>query len=302
MKQGHILMDQPNYEENLRQEAEIWGRIAEEHAVEIPPDWKYRRYVRYNVLMYTAEIEALFKHIRPGMKVLELGCSSGWLTTGLARCGAETHGIDISESAINMARNYAETIKNEISGTLTYEVADLNTVELAEEQYDIITVKGTLHHLPNTKHLMNQIHHALKPGGLLWICDFDGDETLRTALAAGVFLFFLPTKVSYREKALGLLRFGVHSPSRVKMSMETEGLSPFEGAGREHDWLALTRKTFSIEREIRLPAITVFLEGEIKMGQRAGMLVLRVIRTLDRLMVRTHLICSTSVIVYARKQ
>jgi SAM-dependent methyltransferase len=235
------------------------------------------------------------------MDALELGCGSGWLTLALAQRGAHATGLDISEQALDVGRRYYESIRADVPGSVEYRAADLNALALPPEAYDIIAVKGTLHHLLRVDHVIAQLYQALRPGGLLWVSDSDGEEALPTVLAAGALMFVLPTHVSYRAKFAGLLRFGARAPSRIKASIEAEGLSPFEGAGREHDWVALIGERFTVEQRIPAPAITGYLTHQVRLPDAAALPLLRALCALDRRLVRWGVLRSTGVIIYARK-
>ncbi|MCB9455423.1 MAG: class I SAM-dependent methyltransferase [Anaerolineaceae bacterium] len=290
-----------DYEQQLAGEAELWGRDAERQSQSTPPDWRYHRSLRHNVIYHQADIDAFLEHIQPGMNTLELGCASGWLTLAMAQRGANATGMDISDKALNVARRYYESIQDSVSGAVTYQAADLNMLELPPETYDVVAVKGTLHHLVRMDHVIAQIHKALKPGGLLWASDSHGEESLPTVLVASGLMFVLPTHVSYGEKFRGLLRFGLKSPSRIKASIEAEGLSPFEGAGREHDWVRLTGERFTIERRIDAPAVTGYITHQVKLPDWVALPLLRGLCAVDRLLVRLRLLRNTGVILYARK-
>lgn len=125
---------------------------------------------------------------------------------------------------------------------------------------------------------------------------------MSTALVASGLMFVLPTVVSYRDKISGLMRFGTRAPSRIKASIEAEGLSPFEGAGREFDWLALIGERFEVVQQALSPAVTGYITHQIKLPDRAALPLLRALCVVDRLLVRLHLLHSTSVILYARKR
>lgn len=290
-----------DYEQQLAQEAELWGSDAERSAQTVPPDWRYHRHLRHNAIYHTHDIDEFLSHIQPGMNVLELGCASGWLTLAMAQRGARAEGIDISEKALNIARRYYDSIRDSVGGSVTYRAADLNALQLSAETYDVIAVKGTLHHLMRMDHVIDEIHKALKPGGLLWVSDSDGEEAMSTALVASGLMFVLPTHVSYREKISGLIRFGTRAPSRIKASIEAEGLSPFEGAGREHDWVKLITQRFEIERRIDSPALTGYITHQIKMPDALALPLLRALCAVDRLLVRLKILRNTGVILYARK-
>ncbi|RMG84923.1 MAG: hypothetical protein D6712_10380, partial [Chloroflexi bacterium] len=107
--------------------------------------------------------------------------------------------------------------------------------------------------------------------------------------------------VSYREKLGGLLKFGMRAPQRIRASMEAEGLSPFEGAGREHDWLKLVQGRFTIERQMRKPAVTGYLAHQISLPDAIALPLLRVIKVVDITLVKLRILHSTGLVVYARK-
>src|SRR5690606_24495673 len=109
-----------SYEQKLAEEAALWGDVAEEHARTTPPDWKYHRLLRHNIIYHTADIDEFLSHIQPGMNTLELGCASGWLTLAMAQRGAHATGMDISEQALSVAQSYYNTIQDSVSGRVSY--------------------------------------------------------------------------------------------------------------------------------------------------------------------------------------
>ncbi len=294
-------MEDVRYAEKLAKEAEIWGSIAAQQAITLLPDWQYHRALRHNAIMHTPHIAAMLNDVQPGSRVLELGCGSGWLTIGMAQRGARVHGLDIGAKAIEVARSYYESVKDKLSGTATYQVADLNSTDLPIDYYDMVVAKGVLHHLLNLESLIDRVHGALRPGGLLWVSDTNGDEAMPVVLIASVLTFVLPTQVSYHDKIHGLFRFGIRAPERIKLSMQGSGLSPFEGIGRQVDWLALISKRFIIERRIDHPAFTGYVTAEIKLSDRLALPLLHMMYQLDRALVRTKIVRSTGLTLYARK-
>lgn len=294
-------MNGSDYQQRLAQEAELWGADAERSAQHVPPDWRYHRNLRHNAIYHQRDIDEFLGRVQPGMHVLELGCASGWLTLAMAQRGAHATGIDISEKALEVARRYAESIQFSVPGSVVYRAADLNSIELPAAAYDIIAVKGTLHHLLHMEHVIAEMHQALKPGGLLWVSDSEGDESMATVLAASALMFLLPTHVSYRDKIAGLLRFGTRAPARIKASIQAEGLSPFEGAGREHDWVHLISQRFEVERRVNAPAVTGYITHQINLPDTLALPLLRALCAVDHLLVRMSVLRNTGVIIYARK-
>lgn len=296
------MTSDPIYQQKLDAEAAVWGKESEQMARRVPPDWRFIRTLRHNRVAHTTTIDQFLSRIQPGMTTLELGCASGWLTLATAQRGAHATGIDLSQKSLDIAQAYYQSIAQEVPGTVEYRAADLNSLELPAEHYDVIAVKGTLHHLVHLEHVVDQMYQALKPTGLVWIEDANGNESLPVVLIAGGLTLLLPTQVSYREKLRALLRFGLRAPSRVKASIEAEGLSPFEGAGREHDWLKLVRERFSIEYEQNSLAFTGYVTAQLKAPDWIALPILTIIRTVDRGLVRLHLVKSTGITIYARKK
>jgi 2-polyprenyl-3-methyl-5-hydroxy-6-metoxy-1,4-benzoquinol methylase len=294
-------MNETNYEEKLTAEAELWGSEFDRLAQSAPPDWRHYRSLRHNVIMHTADVDELLTHIKPGMRALELGCATGWISLAMAQHGAQVTGSDLSEKSLGTARAYYESIKDQVSGSVQYEQADLNTIQLPENTYDVIVVKAVLHHLINLEHTMTEIHKALKPNGLLWASDTHGDEALSTVLISGALCLFLPTETSYKDKLRALLKFGILAPSRVKASIQAEGLSPFEGAGRDHDWIKLIKQRFSVEQRIEAPAFTGYVTAQLKAPDWFALPLLKMLRWIDLKLVALKLLRNTGVILYARK-
>ena len=72
----------------------------------------------------------------PRGRALDLGCGAGRNAFRLAEAGHQVDAIDISASAINMARTEAEHRGLEVA----WIVADLDDAELQADAYDVITV------------------------------------------------------------------------------------------------------------------------------------------------------------------
>ncbi len=294
-------VEDQDYTERLTQEAAFWGRTAAEGAVATPPEWSAHRRLPWNVVGMREHVDAVLDSIRPGTRALELGCGPGWLTLAMARRGADAHGLDIADEALDIGRARYLEVAPGVPGRVTYERADLNHVRLPAERYDLVVVHGALHHLVGIAPLIDQVHRTLVPGGLFFIKDTNGTERRHTAFAAGLLLGLLPTRVSYRDKLRGLLRVRTGALASIRASMEAEGISPFEGAGRSTDWLALVARRFAIERRVDGPAVTGYIATELRAPEALARPFLRVLGAIDAALVRTRVLRSTALVVYARK-
>lgn len=105
---------------------------------------------------------ALIAHhagLRPGMRVLELGCGSGLFTESFARTGAAVTAIDISSDLLDVARN-----RTAWPLTVNFALADAEDLPFPNEHFDAVVGSSVLHHLrllPATAGLFR----VLRPGG-----------------------------------------------------------------------------------------------------------------------------------------
>jgi SAM-dependent methyltransferase len=127
----------------------------------------------------TAILEAL--PLRPGLRILEIGCGPGALARAVALRIGEGHvlGIDRSATAIAQARAAADDVP---SARLTFRVAEAETFALApgEAPFDLaVAIRvGALdgRHPDAGARALPRIAAALGPGGRLLI---DGGDPLR---------------------------------------------------------------------------------------------------------------------------
>ena len=129
------------------------------------------------------------------IKALSLGCGFGIIERVLRRSDfcQIIHGMDVAENAVESARKTAEA---EGLDGLTYEVADLNTVQLPAETYDVVYAHAALHHIFQLEHVLDQIRKTLKPGGLLVAYEYIGPSQMqfsrRDVELADTFLKLIP--------------------------------------------------------------------------------------------------------------
>jgi 2-polyprenyl-3-methyl-5-hydroxy-6-metoxy-1,4-benzoquinol methylase len=106
----------------------------------------------------------------PPGKALDLGCGPGRNAIALARAGFEVDAVDLSTSAIDWARTRAAEAGVEVR----FHQADIFTVQLPHERYDLVYDSGCLHHLPPHRRVSYRelLDHVLEPGGHLGLTCF----------------------------------------------------------------------------------------------------------------------------------
>ncbi|KAH8601249.1 methyltransferase type 11 [Bisporella sp. PMI_857] len=115
------------------------------HGLEAAPEWDF--------------FQSLIPEVR-GRSVLDLGCGYGWLCRWARENGAErVQGVDVSENMLSKARDFPQD-----SG-ITYIQADLETLELPLNAFQVVYSSLTLHYLKKLSDLIVRVYGALNPGG-----------------------------------------------------------------------------------------------------------------------------------------
>jgi len=98
-----------------------------------------------------------------GRRILECGCSTGYLSRHLAERGCTVTGIEIDADAAEQARQWCERVL----------VTDLNNLEwmngLARD-YDTILFGDVLEHLVHPEIVLRKASELLAPGGRVIVC------------------------------------------------------------------------------------------------------------------------------------
>ncbi len=96
-----------------------------------------------------------------GRSVLEVGCGAAVDLARFARGGAQTTGVDLSASAIELARANFE--QQGLPGR--FEVADGEHLPFPDNAFDLVYAHGVVQYTANPQQLVNDCRRVLKPGG-----------------------------------------------------------------------------------------------------------------------------------------
>jgi len=96
-----------------------------------------------------------------GRSVLEVGCGAGVDLARFAKGGAQVTGVDLSSSAIDLARaNFAQ---QGLEGR--FDVADGERLPFPNNSFDLVFAHGVVQYTANPQQLVEECHRVLKPGG-----------------------------------------------------------------------------------------------------------------------------------------
>ena len=120
----------------------------------------------------TAENSAgyLLPHLKPHMRILDIGCGPGTITAGLADRVPDGHvtGIDAAEGIVGQARAAAGERTN-----LDFAVGDVYALDYPDGSFDVVHAHQVLQHLGDPVRALREMGRVTRPGGLVAVRDGD---------------------------------------------------------------------------------------------------------------------------------
>ena len=98
-------------------------------------------------------------------EVLEIGCGIGTGLISFARADAKITAVDLSQKSIDIAIQRLNVYN--LNATIMHANAEQLSYYLPIHQYDLIYSFGVIHHSPNPRAIIEQLHSYLKPDGEL---------------------------------------------------------------------------------------------------------------------------------------
>ena len=150
--------------------------------------------------------------ICPPMRLLELGCGSGWMTEFLALCGFQVVGTTIDPISVQQAMRRLRGIhETGIPVSLEFRACPMEYVfetVSAESPFDAVLVFEALHHAHDWRKAIRSTHQCLSPGG--WFFVLNEPNVLHTLK-------------SYRVARLSNTHEVGISPSKLKGELRATG-------------------------------------------------------------------------------
>ncbi|MCK4613786.1 MAG: class I SAM-dependent methyltransferase [Thermoplasmata archaeon] len=109
-------------------------------------------------------IQGLSK-IRPGERVLDVGCGTGLYTIRAAEAGAIVTGIDPSEAMLKRFREKLETLPTETSKRITVMKGNAEAIQLPDGSVDLVLSVTALEFCPDAGKALKEFYRVLRPGG-----------------------------------------------------------------------------------------------------------------------------------------
>jgi arsenite methyltransferase len=106
--------------------------------------------------------------LRPGERILDVGCGPGFYCADLAGTAGSIVGVDQSEAMIGLARRRCRSLPN-----VSLHVADATALDVADAAFDAAFSVQVFEYVADTRAGLAEMHRALRPGGRVLVWDTD---------------------------------------------------------------------------------------------------------------------------------
>lgn len=117
-------------------------------------DYPLRRWV------HRSRTDCLLSHLRPGEKILEVGCGDGWFAIAAAKQDRRLVATDLSGPNLKRARQAASAAG--VAERIEFIQADAEDLPFAEGQFDLVIASHILEHLPDFHKGLAEIRRVTK--------------------------------------------------------------------------------------------------------------------------------------------
>jgi SAM-dependent methyltransferase len=111
---------------------------------------------------FAARRAFLLEHVRPGMRVLDLGAGDGAFAAELTAAGCAVVAVDVAEEALRRARA-------RVPGLDARRVAEGAPLPLDEDAVDLVWAGEVLEHVADVVGLLAEVRRVLRWGGTLLV-------------------------------------------------------------------------------------------------------------------------------------
>ena len=134
----------------------------------------------YRPFLFERRLAFLLSAVRPGERVLDLGCGTGEFTAALASAGAVAVGAEVSLRALEIARTRHPSLA-------WREVAPEGPLPFADADFDVVWLGGVIGHVLDTDGFLAEVARVLRPAGrVILSTEYHGRVKL-LAMALGLF-------------------------------------------------------------------------------------------------------------------
>jgi SAM-dependent methyltransferase len=141
--------------------------------------------------------------IKPGMRVLEIGCGEAGVLKAFINKGCEGVGVELDAPRIEDAKKFLP--EDVAAGRLKFLAKDIYLVDAAKDfngLFDIIILKDVIEHIHDQPKLIGWMKNFLKPDGIVffgfppWYMPFGGHQQMcKSAVSKLPYIHLLPRSI-----------------------------------------------------------------------------------------------------------
>lgn len=138
--------------------------------------------------------------VKPGMRILEIGCGEGGVLKAFINRGCTGVGVELDASRVDNAMNYLP--EDITAGRLRFVLKDIYNVDIEPDfggRFDIILLKDVIEHIHDQPKLIGWMKQFLNPGGIIffgfppWYMPFGGHQQIcKSGLSRLPYIHLLP--------------------------------------------------------------------------------------------------------------
>jgi 2-polyprenyl-6-hydroxyphenyl methylase/3-demethylubiquinone-9 3-methyltransferase len=106
------------------------------------------------------------KHFTGKVELLDIGCGGGLLTNHLSQLGHKVHGLDCSQSSLEIAK------ERDLTQRVMYHQGSALNLPFEAESFDVVCAMDLLEHVEEPEKVIAEAARVLKPGGLFFFHTF----------------------------------------------------------------------------------------------------------------------------------
>ncbi|WP_406477742.1 methyltransferase domain-containing protein [Streptomyces platensis] len=114
----------------------------------------------------------LLGHLRPGARLLDVGCGPGTITADLAELVAPGR-VTAVDAAPDLVESAAQFAAERGLDTIEFGTADVHALEFADDTFDVVHAHQVLQHVADPVQALREMRRVCKPGGI--VAARDGD-------------------------------------------------------------------------------------------------------------------------------
>jgi len=111
--------------------------------------------------------------LKPGMKVLDIGCGTGGSAFFMAReHGVEVLGLDLSQNMLDIANQHKFSMDEKVQNLVSFRYLDATKASFPENYFDVVYSRDAIMHIADKPQLYKKVLTWLKPGGKVLVSEY----------------------------------------------------------------------------------------------------------------------------------